>query len=122
MEQVLGDGGPERKCHPQKEVEVPPLAQGRRMMEGAGMRGMSRTGLAGERMKQQLGHPVLLHEPASHPPTHSPGPRAGLRSSWSHRREGGGHRDAQLAQLVWLVLASWQWRALGTGEDVAGST
>lgn len=90
MEQVLGDGGPERKCHPQKEVEAPPLAQGRRMMEGAGMRGMSRTGLAGERMKQQLGHPVLLHEPASHPPTHSPGPRAGLRSSWSHRREGGG--------------------------------
>ena len=30
---------------------------------------MSRTGRAVGRMRQQLGHPVLLPEPASHPPT-----------------------------------------------------
>ena len=85
--------------------------------EGAGK---NRTSLAGWVM-QQWGHPVL--EPCL-PSTYSlPSPSGWAQVFLSHCRErGGGHRDARLAQLVWLVLASWQGRALGTGEDVAGST
>ena len=46
-------------------------------------------------------------------------PTYSLPSPWSTLR-GGGHGDAQLAQLVWLVLASWPRRALRRSEDEAG--
>ena len=42
-----------------------------------------------------------------------------LPSPWS-TLGGGGHGDAQLAQLVCLVLASWPSRALRKGEDAVG--
>lgn len=83
------------------------------------MAGMSWTGRPGPGQKMLLrsGHPVL---PLA--PTHRP-QRPGLPAA-SERREGrawgGGARGVGLAQLVWLVLASWQRKALGTGEDVAG--
>lgn len=84
---------------------------------------MSRTGHAG-RSREVLFPDLSLF----YSPTHCP--QGWARPPWSHWKEGrdcvGGwgafHGDAQLAQLVWLVLASWQRKALGTGEDVAGST
>lgn len=71
-------------------------------------------------MEQHLGRPVgqdlsLRSRTCSRTcsPTYSPpSPRSTLG--------GGGHGDARLAQLVWLVLVSRPGRALRRGEDAAG--
>lgn len=103
VEQVWGES--------EAKEEVPtPVAQGG-MMEGSGISWTSRAG-----RRQQLGRPDL-QDVSRRSPTCSP--TYSLPSPWS-TLGGGGHGDAQLAQLVWLVLASWSRRALRRGEDEAG--
>ena len=71
-------------------------------------------------MEQHLGRPVrqdlsLCSRTCSRTcsPTYSP-PKPWITLG------GGGHGDARLAQLVWLVLVSRPGRALRRGEDAAG--